>query len=84
MSGWVQTGGLVASEAAALGALPRRARHTAVIALFVFAAGLILVCAKPFAESMIGAGTQLGVERFQQAMAALQRLSTALENIEQP
>jgi cation:H+ antiporter len=35
-----------------------------VIALCVFAAGLILVCAKPFADSLIGAGTQLGVDRF--------------------
>jgi cation:H+ antiporter len=50
--------------AAALGALPRGARRTAILALLIFAAGLILVCAKPFAESLIGAGTQLGVDRF--------------------
>ena len=50
--------------AAALGALPDRVRRTAVIGLFVFAAAVILICAKPFAESLIGAGTQLGIDRF--------------------
>ncbi len=50
--------------AAAVGALPDRARRTTVVALFVIAAGVILACAEPFAESMIGAGTQLGVDRF--------------------
>lgn len=50
--------------AAALGALPDRARRAAVIALFVVAAGVVLACAKPFAESLIGAGAQLGVDRF--------------------
>lgn len=50
--------------AAALGALPTRVRRTGVIALFVFAALVILACAQPFAESLIGAGTQLGVDRF--------------------
>lgn len=50
--------------AAALGALPDRARRAAVITLFVVAAGVVLVCAKPFAESLIGAGAQLGVDRF--------------------
>lgn len=50
--------------AAALGGLPDRVRRTAVMALFVVAAGVILACAEPFAESLIGAGTQLGVDRF--------------------
>lgn len=50
--------------AAALGGLPDRTRRTAVIAMFVVAAGVILACAEPFAESLIGAGTQLGVDRF--------------------
>lgn len=50
--------------AAALGALPDRARRAAVVTLFVVAAGVILACAKPFAESMIGAGAELGVDRF--------------------
>lgn len=50
--------------AAALGALPTRARRTAVVTLFVTAAAVILCCAEPFAESLIGAGTELGIDRF--------------------
>ncbi|WP_328350060.1 sodium:proton exchanger [Mycobacterium sp. NBC_00419] len=50
--------------AAAIGALADRRRRITVVALFVIAAGVILACAEPFAESMIGAGTQLGVDRF--------------------
>jgi cation:H+ antiporter len=50
--------------AAAIGALPARARRTTVIGLFVISAVVILLCAQPFAESLIGAGTQLGVDRF--------------------
>ncbi|HSA39088.1 MAG TPA: sodium:proton exchanger [Mycobacterium sp.] len=50
--------------AAAIGALPDRPRRTLVIALFVIAAAVILACAEPFAESLIGAGTQLGIDQF--------------------
>lgn len=50
--------------AAALGALPDRTRRIAVSALFIFAASVIVTCAKPFAESLIDAGTQLGINRF--------------------
>jgi len=50
--------------AAAIGALDRRARRGTVAALFVIAAAVILACAEPFAESLIGAGTQLGIDRF--------------------
>ncbi|WP_343601933.1 sodium:proton exchanger [Mycobacterium sp.] len=50
--------------AAALGELPGRTRRTAVAGLFVLAALVIVTCAKPFAESLIDAGTQLGVDRF--------------------
>lgn len=50
--------------AAALGALPDRVRRIAVATLFIFAASVILVCAKPFADNLIGAGTQLGIDRF--------------------
>src|SRR5271170_2454825 len=50
--------------AAALGALPDRTRRIAVSALFIFAASVIVTCAKPFAESLIDAGTQLGIDRF--------------------
>jgi cation:H+ antiporter len=50
--------------AAALGALPDRARRIAVSTLFILAAAVIVTCAKPFAESLIDAGTQLGIDRF--------------------
>lgn len=50
--------------AAALGELPGRLRRAAVAALFLTAAATILACAKPFAESLISAGTQLGIDRF--------------------
>ena len=50
--------------AAALGALPDRTRRIAVSALFVFAASVIVTCAKPFADNLIDAGTQLGIDRF--------------------
>ena len=50
--------------AAAIGALPERNRRTTVIALFVLAAAVILACAEPFAESLVGAGTQLGIDKF--------------------
>jgi cation:H+ antiporter len=50
--------------AAALGALPDRVRRVAVTALFIFAASVIVACAKPFAENLIDAGTQLGIDRF--------------------
>jgi cation:H+ antiporter len=50
--------------AAALGALPDRARRIVVTALFVLAAVVIVACAKPFAEDLIDAGTQLGIDRF--------------------
>jgi cation:H+ antiporter len=50
--------------AAALGALPDRVRRIGVTALFAFAALVIVACAKPFAENLIDAGTQLGIDRF--------------------
>src|SRR3984885_7708844 len=50
--------------AAALGALPDRARRIAVSVLFIFAASVIVTCAKPFADNLIGAGAQLGIDRF--------------------
>jgi cation:H+ antiporter len=50
--------------AAALGALPERARRIAVSMLFIFAAAVIVTCAKPFADNLIGAGTKLGIDRF--------------------
>jgi cation:H+ antiporter len=50
--------------AAAIGALPDRRRQGMVVGLFAVAAAVILVCAKPFAQSLIGAGTELGIDRF--------------------
>lgn len=50
--------------AAAIGALPTRMRRRTVVALFVTAGAVILACAEPFAESLISAGTELGVDRF--------------------
>jgi cation:H+ antiporter len=50
--------------AAALGALPDRVRRIAVATLFLLAAAVIVTCAKPFADNLIGAGTQLGIDRF--------------------
>src|SRR6201996_1419266 len=50
--------------AAALGALPDRTRRIVVCALFILAASVIVTCAKPFAESLIDAGIQLGIDRF--------------------
>lgn len=50
--------------AAALGALPDRTRRITVCAMFIFAASVIVTCAKPFADNLIGAGTELGIDRF--------------------
>lgn len=50
--------------AAAIGELPTRARRLTVATLFIVAGAVILMCAEPFADSLIGAGTQLGVDRF--------------------
>ncbi|MEZ0053387.1 cation:H+ antiporter [Mycobacterium sp. MAA66] len=50
--------------AAAIGDLPTRARRVTVVTMFVVAGAVILMCAAPFADSLIAAGTQLGVDRF--------------------
>ena len=50
--------------AAALGALPDRSRRMAVIGLFVASGAVILLCAKPFADNLVAAGTELGFDRF--------------------
>lgn len=50
--------------AAAIGALPDRARRITVVTLFVMSGAVILMCAEPFANSLINAGTELGVDRF--------------------
>ena len=50
--------------AATIGALPKRARRVLVATLFAFAAVVIVMCAEPFAHSLIETGTQLGIDRF--------------------
>jgi cation:H+ antiporter len=50
--------------AARIGGLPERGRRLLVIAMFVFAAAVILASAEPFANSLITTGTQLGINKF--------------------
>lgn len=50
--------------AAAIGELPDRGRRATVIGLFLTAGAVILLCAKPFADNLVGAGTELGIDRF--------------------
>lgn len=49
---------------AALGALAQRTRRVTVTMLFVMATAVILLCAEPFANNLIQAGTELGVDQF--------------------
>lgn len=49
---------------AALGALRRSRRQVVIPALFAAAAAVILVCAEPFANSLVGAGNELGINQF--------------------
>ncbi len=50
--------------AAALGKLPDGRRRIAVVGLFVASGAVILLCAKPFADNLVAAGTELGINRF--------------------
>lgn len=50
--------------AAALGELPDRARRIVVVGLFLVSGAVILLCAKPFAENLVAAGAELGIDRF--------------------
>jgi cation:H+ antiporter len=50
--------------AAALGELPLRSRRIAVIGLFAASGAVILLCAKPFADNLVAAGSELGIDRF--------------------
>lgn len=47
-----------------IGALPRTGRRWTVTVLFVVAAAIILLSAEPFAESLVAAGSSLGVDSF--------------------
>ncbi len=50
--------------AAAIGGLPDRRRRIAVVGLFAASGAVILLCAKPFADNLVAAGTELGIDRF--------------------
>jgi cation:H+ antiporter len=50
--------------AAALGALPDRGRRIAVVGLLLVSSAVILLCAKPFADNLVAAGTELGIDEF--------------------
>jgi cation:H+ antiporter len=50
--------------AAWIGAMPKVARRTGVLAMFAFAGVVILLVAEHFAESLVGTGTELGMSEF--------------------
>lgn len=50
--------------AAALGELPDRTRRIVVVGLFAASGAVILLCAKPLADNLVAAGTELGIDRF--------------------
>lgn len=50
--------------AAALAHLPDRGRRVTVVGLFAMSCAVILLCAAPFADNLVAAGTELGVDRF--------------------
>ena len=54
----------LAGVAQELGALPKIPRRTSVILILMVAAGTLLAAAEPFAESLIGSGEQLGIDKF--------------------
>ncbi len=47
-----------------IGSLPRARRRAAVVALFVFAAGVILANAEPFSENLVASGKVFGINEF--------------------
>jgi cation:H+ antiporter len=47
-----------------VGALPRRRRRQVTAGMFVVAAGVILMCAEPFAEALVDTGREFGVDEF--------------------
>lgn len=50
--------------AAALGQLPRFWRRFSVLAIFVYAAGVIFAAAEPFAEGLVHTGESIGIDEF--------------------
>ncbi|MDQ3680943.1 MAG: sodium:proton exchanger [Actinomycetota bacterium] len=47
-----------------IGELPRNLRRPGVVGLFLAAAAVILVCAEPFAEALVGTGKSFGIDEF--------------------
>ncbi|MFG2039968.1 sodium:proton exchanger [Dactylosporangium sp. NPDC048998] len=47
-----------------VGGLAKTPRRATVVALFVVSAGVILLCAEPFAEGLVNTGAQLGISQF--------------------
>jgi cation:H+ antiporter len=47
-----------------LGGIGVRRRRGAIIAMFVFSASIVLLCAEPFAESLVATGKAFGVSEF--------------------
>ncbi|MFN8558244.1 MAG: hypothetical protein U0531_13180 [Dehalococcoidia bacterium] len=47
-----------------IGSLPTARRRPLLVALFLFAAGVILASAEPFAEGLVHSGTALGIDEF--------------------
>ena len=54
----------LAGPAATIGALPTRARRVTVLALFVYAAVVILMAAEPFVEALVETGETLNIDEF--------------------
>ena len=50
--------------AAMIAALPVRWRRTMVVFLFIFAAGVILIAAEPFVDSLVETGESFGIDEF--------------------
>ncbi|HEU4947378.1 MAG TPA: sodium:proton exchanger [Kribbella sp.] len=63
MSGDLEEPDLI-GPAARIGGLPARHRRTAVIGMFVASATVILLCAEPFADSLVEGGKALGIDQF--------------------
>lgn len=47
-----------------IGSLPKQKRRLTVLAMLVFAAGVILVAAEPFAEGLVETGSEFGISEF--------------------
>lgn len=47
-----------------LGTFSTAARRTSIVMMFLFAAGVILACAEPFAHSLVETGADLGISEF--------------------